>query len=208
MNEEEIRALKEAKEKAEADLAEANKKVDTLTATVAEKDRVIEVKNQDIIGARKQYKKLSEMTSEEKEALSAKELELQERQEKMEAETEAFRKEQAEIRQKEVDSRWENAIKKRVGDNAEHAETLRKNMKSFVDHDKAMTEDEIASLADRGLNLFGDAKPNPINQALNSSGGAPNGGGAGAGAGFAESEAGKGLADSLGLDLTPPAETK
>jgi hypothetical protein len=167
---------------------------------------LIGVKNQDIVGSRKKYTKLSEMTAEEKEALSAKELELQERQERMEAETEAFRQEQAEARRKEVDARWQQAIKKRVGDNPEHAKQLEAHMKSFVDHDKASTEDEISALAEKGLNLFGDAKPNPINQALNGAGGAPNGTGTGAGAGFAESEAGKGLASAMGLDLTPPAE--
>jgi len=193
-----IKELEETNASLQKSVEELKGLVTKLTESVAEKDKIIETKNGDIVGARKQYKKLSEMTEAEKEALSTKEIELQQRQEALEAEQEAFRKEQQEIRQKEVNARWDQAIKKRVGENAEHAEQLRNHMKSFVDHDKAITEEEISSLADKGLNLFGDAKPNPINQAINANGNAPDGGN---GSGFADTEAGKGLAKSLNLDI-------
>jgi len=200
MTEEEIKALKDAKEKAETELAKANE-------TIAEKERVIKVKDQDIIGARKEYqekiRKVSELSEQEREALSEADIEVRKELERLSDEKDKLQQEISETRQKEVGARWQQAIKKRVGDNAEHAKQLEEHMKSFIGHDTASTEDEIASLADRGLNLFGDAKPSAINQAVNGNGEAP--GGSGAGSNFAETEAGKGLAGVLNLDVAPVA---
>lgn len=169
---------------------------EALEKTVAEKDAIIEQKNQDLVGQRKQYKKLSEMTQDEKDALSQKEIELQERQEEMERQQEEFEKQQAEIRQKEVTARKEAAIKKLVGDNEEYADKLRANMDRIKDSDAVQTEDEIAALADTAFNMLGNDKPEPVANAVNSAYGNPP---AKTDSGYADTPEGKQLEQQLGL---------
>ena len=189
--------------KALADETAARKAdADAHAKAIAEKDQIIEQKNGDIVGARKEYKKLSEMTEAEKQAMSAKEIELQERMEAFQQEQEAFKKSQAEILAKEVGARREAAFKKFAGTDAEARKALEDAFGKIKDSDKAQTAEEIAGVVQSAWNMTGlTAKPDAMNGVFDG-GGAP--GGEGASTGFAETTAGKELAASMGLPGAPP----
>lgn len=181
-------------------IAELTAKIEELTTSVAEKEAVIAQKNQDIVGQRKQYKKLADMSQEEKDTLSQKELELQERQEQMEREQEEFKQQQADIQQKEVNARKDAVIKNLVGDNDEYAEKLRANMDRIKDAEEAITEEEIRALATDAFNMLGDTRPS-MTDSINGTGIAPDGTVDG---GFADTPQGKELENALGI-ATPEA---
>jgi hypothetical protein len=200
LTEAEIKALQDSKVALEAEKAQ-------LLKELGDKNRLLDEQGRNVVLARKEYKKLSDMTAAEKEALSAKELELQERQEKMEAEAEEFKKQQAEITAKEKQARVDKAIKAIAGTDTAYAEKLKNNLGRIKDYDVAMTEEEISKVVNDGANMLGEARPNPVTTALNSEGGVVEG--KNEGAGFAETEGGKDLAKSMNLDIAePPAPAK
>lgn len=176
-------------------------KVTELEKLVAEKDVLISQKNDDLVGQRKHYKKLADMTQEDKDSLSQKELELQERQEAMEAEQEKFQNEQLEVQGREVKARLDAAIKKHVGDNDEFATKLRANFELIKDSENAVTEEEVSGLMSTAYNMLGEEKPSPVDATIGTSGGAPGDSSTG---GFADTPEGQGLAGTLGL-TTPEA---
>lgn len=187
-------ALKTTADKATADLA-------TATKTIAEKDVIIQQKTDDVVGARKEYKKLADMSKEEKDAMSAKEIELQERQEAHEASVAAFQKSQAEVLAKEVGSRRTAAITRLAGKDPELAKKIEENFARINGSDKAQTEEEVAKFVGEAFNMTGAPKPDPVRNAL---GGGGNGeaGGDTHGEQFSETAGGKSLAEAMGL---PPA---
>lgn len=194
--------LKEAKEAA-AKVEELEAKVTELTETVAEKDKLIEQKNADIVGARRQYKKLADMTEEEKQQLSEKELELQQRMEEHEERVSKFEKEQAEQATKEREARRDAAISKIVGENKELGDRVRNNYDRIKDSGDASTVEEIAKVADEAFNMLGEERPNPIDAVVGGQGGGEAPGGSG-NSGFADSDRGKGLSEALGLPQQNP----
>lgn len=187
----------------EEELKKAQALVAELQKTVAEKDAVIAQKNQDLVGQRKQYKKLSDMSQEEKDALSQKEIELQERQEVLDEQLRQFEAKQTELLQKEVGSRKEAALRRLVGDNKEFADKIRANFDKIKDSDKAITDEEVSALMGTAFNMLGDERPSPVAEALSGDGSAPSGGKPG---GFADTPAGQGLAANLGLAPAPKAQ--
>jgi len=198
-----IADLKASVEKLTGELktvGESNKK---LGEDLKAKDVVIEQKNRDIVGARKEYKKLSEMTEDEKKSLSDKEIELQTRAEKIEADALAFQKKQDELYAKEKTSRVESIVKKIAGSNKEIAEKVRANMSRIKEFETATTEEEISKIAEEGFNMIGSARPNPVRQAVNANGGEAGEFTPGS---FAESPEGKSLAGALNLPVAKPTE--
>lgn len=185
MTDEEIKALQD--------------KVAQLEKDVATKDALIAQKNDDIVGIRRKYKNVADMTEEEKEALSAKELELQQRVEEFEKKQEELTARQQEILANEITSRRESAIKKLVGDNKEIAKKIEDNYNRIKDVENAQTEEQIAKHVREAFNMLGDERPEPIASVVNGDGGyAP---GSSSPTGFADTAAGKDLASRLGLPV-------
>ncbi len=163
------------------------------------KDVVIDQKNKDLVGARKQYKKLSDMTQEEKDALSAKEIELQERQEKLEADDAAWKQGQAAEAKKQVEARRDAIITKLAGGKADIIAKMKENF-GKLNPDlvaKATTEAELTTLATDSYNMLGSIKPAAVAGAVAASGAGEAG--SGGTADFSESADGKALAGALGL---------
>lgn len=185
-------------EKLEADLAEAQK-------SIAEKDAIIEQKNSDIVGARKETQRMKKLTEDEKEQMSQKEIEHHEALLAQQEEAEKLRKDLAERDKREYESRRDNAIKKLVGDNAELAEKVKKNLARIKDADKAITEDEVGAIVGDAFNMLGEARPDPVNSVVNGAGdgSAPQGGGKQS---FADTERGKAVAQTLGVQIEPPKQ--
>lgn len=171
---------------------------------VAEKDAIISQKNDDLVGQRREFKKLSEMTEAEKSAMSAKEIELQERAEAHEADVKKFREEQAASLKKEVDARRERAITKLAGNDPELKKKIEDNYGRILDNDKAQTEEEIGKVVGDAFNMTGQPKPDPVRAAMQ--GGGQGEAGAGEAGSFAESKEGKELAGAMGLVEPKPAE--
>lgn len=166
---------------------------------IADKDRVIEQKTADVVGARTKYKKLKELTEEEKEDMSKKEIELHENQIALQEQQEKLREDREEHDNKERDGRKKAAFDKLISGeaNKELREKMEKNYEAIKDSDKVVTEAEITDLAQKAFNMLGDEKPdNLVGDAAAETGDAPGGGEK---AGFAESAEGKGLSDQLGL---------
>jgi phage-related tail protein len=183
------------------EIADLKAKTAELEATIAEKDRVIEQKTNDVVGARKEYKKLAEMSQGERDELSKAEIELRERTEALEAERQKFAEEQESFRKKDVESRT-NAILKRYGaeKNPELAQKIKDNLAKIKDSDKAYTEEEISSVVELAYNMTGEPRTNPVNDAINATGDTS----VTTSNGFAETEAGKGLGAALNLNVAKP----
>jgi hypothetical protein len=190
MTPEQIKAMQEENAKLKADLIK--------------KDEIIEQKSKDVVGARKEYKRLADMTEAEKQALSAKELELQERQEAHEKEIEDFKKSQAETAAKEKQARVDRAIKAIAGTDTKYAEKLNNNLGRIKDFDAATTEEEINKVVNDGANMLGEPRPNAIQGALNADGSVANPKPT-EGNGFSETPEGKGLAEAMNLPKAPEA---
>lgn len=195
-----VTAFEKAAKDLEAEKTARKADADAHTKAIAEKDAIIEQKNGDIVGARKEYKKLSEMTEAEKAAMSAKEIELQERMEAFQLEQDAFKKTQEEALGKEVSARRERAYAKFAGKDPEARKALEDAFSKVVDSDKAQTDEEIAAVMQSAWNMTGLTKaPDPMGGVFDGGGSA---GGENGGSGFAESKEGKDLAAAMGL---PPA---
>ena len=193
--------------KLEADLAEANKAKEALERSVAEKDAIIEQKNQDIIGARKETQKIKKLSEEDKQSMSEKEIEHHEALLAQQEEAEQLRKDIAERDKRDFEARRDNAVKRLAGDNKELADKVRANFDRIKDSDKAVTEDEIGLIANDAYNMLGEARPDPVSSALNGAGqgGNPAGGGEQR---FSDTEKGKQAAKELGIPLEKEAEAK
>lgn len=147
----------------EEELREENER---LKADLVEKDKLIALKNQDIVGTRQKYKKLADMTEDERMSLTETEVELKRRAEELEKKQSDFEKSQKEFAQKEITTRRENAIKKLVGSNAEIAEKVKANFARIKDAEGAQTEEEITRLATEAFNMLGDDRPKPIDSVI------------------------------------------
>ncbi len=172
--------------------------------TVAEKDAVIEQKKQDVIGARKKYKKLSDMSAEEKEALTEKEFELQKRQEEQDERQDTFEKEQKNNADKEITARRNVEISKFAGEDKELAEKILKNYERIKDADNSSTLEEIKSLTEEAFNMLGVPKADGVESVIGSGGSGTSG--ETKTEDFSETEKGKNLADALGLNQTKTKE--
>lgn len=160
-------------------------------------------KTEEIVGARKHFKKLSEMNEEERNNLSEQEIEIRERQEALEEDqrkAEEQRRNQEEVFRNE---RVNMAIRRIAGDNAEIAERVRKNYDRIKDSESAITEDAISGIANEAFNMLGVPAPEGVSNAI-----------AGIGTGghmtppvekdFSQTEQGKGLSNLMGLKTEEP----
>lgn len=174
------------------------------TTDLAAKDVIIKEKTEQVVGARREYKKLSEMSEKEKGELSAAELELKERQEKFDTDLKTFQDNQAASLKKEVDARKAAAIAKYAGKDADLAKKIGENFDRIKDSDKAQTEEEIAKVATEAFNMAGVPRPDPVRGAINN-GGNGEAGGDSNGQSFAETKAGTDLMAAMGLATPKPA---
>lgn len=186
---------KAAADKAAADLAKATK-------TIGEKDAVIAQKNDDIVKQRQSYKKLDEMTKEEKATMSDKEIELQQRQEKLEADAEKFRKDQAAAQQKEIDARIAREVSKYAGKDEALAQKIRDNYARIKDAGNAQTDEEVAKVASDAFNMLGVPRPDAVRNAMQGSGGDSTG--KEGTTGFAETQQGLDLSKAMNLPTEAP----
>lgn len=188
----------------ETEKAQLVKDNEGLQQTITEKDELIEQKNQDIIGARRKYKPLKEMTDEEKAQLSEEDIKRKEEQDELYERQEAIEKEKAEERKAEQQSRLNKAIDRYANGDKELADKIRNNYSKLRGSDKAHLEEEIAELVDVSVRMMGPDAPDPVRTAHNDRGGAP---GSGAEESFADTQDGKELASAMGLSVEPPQGT-
>ena len=165
---------------------------------------LVKNKNNDIVQLRRanqNLKKVSDMSEDEKAKLSESELAILERQEMMENELETQRKEAEDRAVAERNSRYEQLAKKYAGEDSEYAEKIKANISILKGSDAAITEEEYQRFAEMAVNLVPKPAADPVQIARNANGQEPNftGGQGGEGAGFADTDAGKTLADALGL---------
>lgn len=188
---------KAAADKATADLAKAQK-------TIGEKDAVIAQKNDDIVKQRQSYKKLDDMTKEEKAAMSDKEIELQQRQEKHESDLAKFQADQKAALKKEVDARIAREVSKYAGKDETLAQKIRDNYARINDAEKAQTDEEVGKIASEAFNMLGVPKPDAMRSVLGGSGGDTTG--KESNTGFAETQQGKDMSKLMGLPEAPAPE--
>lgn len=172
------------------------------------KDAIIEQKTKDVIGARQQYKKMSERTKEELESLSDAEKEILQREELRDKELADLKKETADRNAKEVGARKAALIKKYAGTNADLAKKIEENLAKLdpAALSKAVTDEELQPHVDAAWNMLGNLKPDPIKTAM--------GGGNGAAPGadgnkdnFADTPEGQKFLSKLApAAVTPPAK--
>lgn len=179
--------------------------VKKLEKSVKEKDELIDQKNRDLVGQRREYKKLSELSEAEKAAMSEKEIELQKRQEEVDNRLEEMKKQQEELHQKEVEARKSAAVRKLVGEDAELQKKVLENFGRLKDVDAASTEEEITAHMTTAFNMLGEERPDPVRSAVSGSGDNPA---APSGTQFAETTAGKEVASALGLSYSEEGEQK
>lgn len=209
MTQEEIDAMVADNARLKEENTKLSTEKSTLEATVAEKDGIIEKKNQDIVGARRKYKKLDELTEEEKAAMSEDDIEKKKDQDLLFENQEADRLQREADRTKEITERRNNAVRKFVGDDAALQAKVLANFDKIKDSDAAYTDTEIATFMGTAFNMLGEERPNPVRDVNNQGGGvAPVIGSPDNGTGFAETEGGRGLAATMGLQsaqVAPPA---
>lgn len=180
-----------------------DKKIAELEAEIANLNGVIAQKNQDIVGIRKKYKLLSEMTDEEKEKLTAEELADREAQDEIVLATERAAQEAADLRTREVKERRDNLFSKLITD-PELRKKAEENFALIKGSDLAYTEGEISSFVEKAVNMLGNERPNPVNNAINGQGGVAPGTEVNEGQ-FAGSDKGKNVASNLGLSFVNEA---
>jgi hypothetical protein len=166
-----------------------------LTTQVGEKDAKIEELNGHLAEKGRQFKALRDMTKEEKELLSEKELELLERQEKLEKDNADFRAQQDQFLKDQRSTVVKNLINRYARGDEELAKKIAFNLDKIKDSDKAMNEEALAPLIQDSFNMLGSEVRDAVRDAHNERG---------TGAdykpqenGFADSEKGKALSDAL-----------
>lgn len=189
------------------ELESKTKELVTLNATIAEKDRIIEVKNNDLVSLRRHGQKLKELSDAEKEQMTAKEVELHNATLALQEQQDTFKKEQEATFKRERDSRIERAVKAIAGNDEKYAAKLRDNMERLKDFDDAQTEEEISKIATEAASLVPDPRPDPIRAAVAGEGATYEGQ---QGQDFTSTEPGKALAQALGVttEVTNPANGK
>ncbi len=192
MSPEEITAM-------QAENAALKGQVTTLEATIVQKDALITQKTQDVVGARRKYKTLAELTDEEKTAMTESEIKAKEEQDILFEQQEATRIQQETDRAAQIAERKRAAAIKLVGNDETLIAKTIANFDQIKNADVAFTESEIGTFMGTAVNMLGDERPDPVRSAANTS---PNGefpATQNQSTGFAESEAGKQVGQSLGL---------
>lgn len=200
----------------QTDLGKAKTDLTASTKAVKDKDAIITQKNDDIVKLRNsskdEYKKLEDRTQEEKDKLSEAEIEIIKRQEKLESDTQAFQKLQADAAKKDLDARIDRTVGNLAGKDKDLAQKIRDNYGRIMDSAKASTDEEVAKVASEAFNMLGVPKPDGARGALGAGGnGAPDSGAGTDQTGFADSQIGKDLSKLMNLPeapkpVVPPAQ--
>lgn len=203
MTEAEIKAMQEENATLKTQVSGLTTKVTEFEGQIAEKDKIIKQKTDDIVGARKKYQKLSDLPKEEVEAMTEAERKAKEDQDILAEQQEVIAKQQAEDRQKDIESRKSEAVRKLVGDNKELADKILSNYGKLKDSDSAFSPEEVGRYMNDAFNLLGQDRPDPIRSVVNGMGGgeAPK---EGQGT-FAETPQGTQLGNLLSLTSTQAA---
>lgn len=191
--------LEERIKQLETDLATAKAEVTSLQNTIGEKDALLAQKTNDVVQARRKYKHLSEMTESERASLTEREREVIAHQEDLDKKTEELEKKRLADLATTRNERVQNAIRRIAGENKELAGKIETNLKMLKGADEAATEADVNSFVTNAFNMLGEARPDPVAQAieLGMSGGEP-----GDAADFAATERGKAALAELGM-VTP-----
>jgi hypothetical protein len=168
--------------------------------TIAEKDVLIQQKTDDVIGARKQYKKLSEMTEAERNEISEQDQATRAFAESLEAKQKQIEETQKQFLQKEIDARKARTFERIAGKNPELQAKVSEAYKKIVDSDKAQTDEEIAGIASMAFNMLGVPKPDPVRAVMNNMMGGEAGGAVDT-QDYSATAEGKGLAGAMGLNM-------
>ena len=174
----------------------------TFEKSIAEKDILIKQKTEDIIGIRRENTRLKDLTAEERTKMSEIEIKHHEALLLQQQENDKLKKEIDERNTKEVVARKERVFAKFAGKDLELKKKLEEAFGKIVDHDKAQTDEEIASIAQSAYNMLGIPKADPVRQVITANGG--DVGGAGESGNFADSETGKSLSSAMGLPVEAP----
>lgn len=199
MTDEEIKAMQAENEKLKTDN-------EALKETITKKDELIQQKTEDVIGARRKYKKLSELSDDEKAGMTEAEIAAKEELDSIHERQEQQEKSDKERMDKELGFRRKEAAKRLVGDNEDLQKKVLENFDRIKDSELAQTPEEIASYMGNAFNMLGDERPDPVHAANTGGGGAAPG--TQQATGFADTAAGKQAAAAMGLSYPAATEAK
>jgi len=183
-------------------LEEALKEIDRLKAVETEKtSRITELEGH-LQKQAQNFKKLRDMTEEEKSQFTEKELALKAEMEAHQEEQQKFRQEQEDFRKAQKESNINSLIEKYARGDKEVADKIRNNLTSLKDFDTAETIEVLTSLTTKAVNMLGKEEADPLLTAHNTGGNPSNVGGGEKD--FATTEAGKSLAEKMGLVVEEP----
>lgn len=151
-----------------------------------------------------EFKKLRDMTEEDKKKLSDTELNLLKRQEELDEKAKGIEDAQAKFLQDQRNTIIDKYVNEHARGNKDLAEKIRFNFDNTL---KAVDANDDASIAKKALSAFALVKqeaPDLVKSAVNEGGRSDDS--AINGNGFADSEAGKNLAGAMGLNLGKSAE--
>ena len=166
-----------------------------LTTQVGEKDAKILTLEDNAKKQGENFKKLRDMSKEEKELLSEKELELLKRQEEVENQALSVKQQQDKFFQDQRASVLKNLVDKYAKGDVELAKKIEFNLAKIKDSELAMNEEALSPLVKDSFNMLGAEVTDAVRNAHNERGGnqdykAPE-------SGFAETQHGKDLSDAL-----------
>jgi len=166
-----------------------------LTTQVAEKDGKILTLEDNAKKQGENFKKLRDMSKEEKELLSEKELELLKRQEEVENQALTVKQQQDQFFKDQRAGVLKNLVDKYAKGDVELAKKIEFNLAKIKDSDLAMNEEALTPLVKDSFNMLGAEVTDAVRNAHNERGNnqdykAPENG-------FAESQHGKDLSDAL-----------
>ena len=166
-----------------------------LTTQVAEKDGKILTLEDNAKKQGENFKKLRDMSKEEKELLSEKELELLKRQEEVENQALTVKQQQDQFFKDQRGAVLKNLVEKYAKGDVELAKKIEFNLAKIKDSDLAMNEEALAPLVKDSFNMLGV-------EVIDAVRGAHNERGTGADyqpkdSGFADTQQGKDLSEAL-----------
>jgi len=166
-----------------------------LTTQVGEKDAKILTLEDNAKKQGENFKKLRDMSKEEKELLSEKELELLKRQEEVENQALSVKQQQDKFFQDQRASVLKNLVDKYAKGDVELAKKIEFNLGRMKDSELAMNEEALSPLVKDSFNMLGAEVTDAVRNAHNERGGnqdyKPQE------TGFADTQHGKDLSDAL-----------
>ncbi len=200
MTEDEIKAMQDENAKLKADITEKDTTITKLGADITERDTAIADMKTHSKNQAENFKKLRDMTQEEKDMYTEKELELMKRTEEVELRAIEIEKSANDNLQKQRNAIIDNLATKYAKGDKELEAQIKINLGKLNPEliNSAMTEAELTPHVENAFNMLGvQAAPDPLREANNQGGSwgdtTPKTDG------FAESQAGKELAGNMGL---------